>query len=414
MNRIKLFTIIVVLLFLINIISLSFILLDFRVIKSPETIVEVNIKNITENKIIIETIITISNPNVFDFSIKDLKISTYTDKGFEVGSLKIKGGDISSSQSKVFSTTDSFSFNGHDFKNLRTKIDGDVGVKIFSLFEKNIPLDITVLTSVEKIFDDLKSPVVNLDVVFEELNYNGINFTSKINFYNPNNFEMYVDNLSIKIENIHGQVGILNIDSDKIKSNGFSIIKSSGSISYDAIDSGKLFLNLTGKAGVRAGGIEQHLDVFAFSSVEMPKISDFIFQNEQIEFILPVQFNFKALGVESSIGFSMYNPSQIELIGENLVCRIYRLDGEDKHLLAEKNMASCEFKPRQRVCVQTKLLVPYWKFFTTGSGQIIPDSLILGIEGDLSIYGTSQRFPISLEAYVDPNILNPSEFDFDE
>ncbi len=414
MKRKKVLTILLILLLLINIISLSFIFFDFRVIKSPKTIVEVNVKNITDDEIELETIFRIKNPNVFDISVKNLKITTFTKNDFEIGILKIKGGDINSGDSKVFTSTDVFGFNGHDFKKLRTKITTDIGVKIFGFFEKNIPIDVTVLTNVEDVVNNLKAPVINFDVEFDDLNKNGANFTTEISFFNPNSFQIYVENLNLSIENSDKKTGFLSLKDDEIRSEGYSTITSSGSISYDTIDAGRLFLNLTGTAGVRVGGIVQYLDISAVSTVDIPKISDFVFNGERIDFDLPVQFEFKALGVVSTVGFKIYNPSNIPLVGENLVCSIFRLDGEDKHLLAEKNMESCPINPTQRVCVKTELLVPYWRFFTSGSGQIVPDKLILGIDGDLSIAGTSQTFPISVEAYVDPHLLNPKDMIFEE
>lgn len=414
MKRKKIFTMLLLILFLINIISLSFIFFDFGVIKSPETIVEVNIKNLTEDEIQLETIVRIKNPNVFDISVKNLKITTFTEDNFEIGILKIDGGEINSGNSKVFSSSNVFGFDGHDFKELRTKISTDIGVKIFGMFEKKIPMDINVLTNVENVVNNLKTPVVNFNVEFDDLNKNGANFTTEISFFNPNSFQIYVDNLNLSIENSNEKTGFLSLKGNQIKSNDYSTITAKGNIPYTAIDAGKLFLNLTGIVGVQAAGIKQDLDITAVSTIGIPKISEFIFKGERIDFDLPVQFEFKVLGVISTVGFKIYNPSNIPLFGENLVCSIYRLDGENKHLLSEKHMETCKIKPSQRVCVRTELFVPYWRFFTSGSGQIIPDKLILGIDGDLSVAGTSQSFPITLEAYVDPHLLNPKDIIFEE
>jgi LEA14-like dessication related protein len=414
MKRKKLLTILLVSLFLINIISLSFIFFDFKVIRSPETIVEIKVKNITDDEIQIETIVRIKNPNVFDISIKNLKITTFTEDNFEIGILKLDGGDINSGDSKVFSSSDVFGFDGHDFKRLRTKINTDIAVKILGFFEKSIPLDVTVLTNVEDVVNNLKAPVINFDVEFDDINKNGANFTAEISFFNPNSFQIYVDNLNLSMENSNVRTGFLSLKGNEIRSNGYLTITAEGDISYKTIDAGRLFLNLTGIAGVRIGGIEQDLDISAISTVDIPRISEFVFNGERIDFDLPVQFEFKALGVVSTVGFKIYNPSKIPLVGENLVCSIYRLDNGDKHLLSEKNMESCPIAPYQRVCVETELLVPYWRFFTSGSGQIVPDKLILGIDGDLSIANTSQNFPISVEAYVDPHLLNPKDIIFEE
>ncbi len=413
-NKKKFLTLALVLLLLINIVSLSFILFDFGVIKSPETTVQVTIKNITLDEIIIESIIKVKNPNSFDISIKDMKISTFSNDGFKIGILEVKGGDIKSGKSRVFKNTDSFAFQGHDFKILKTKIDGNVGVKLFGIFEKKIPLDIKILTSVEKVIDDFKIPQISLDADFVDLNPSGMNFTCEINVVNPNDYKLYLQNVIISVENSYNRLSNIIFKDGAVKPNDISLFRVNGSVSYEALDVGTLFLKLTGVAGIRFGGIEQFLNVSTSASLVIPNISDFIFQGERIDFDLPVQFKVRLRGVESTVGFKIYNPSNIPLLGENLICSIYRLDGENKHLLDEKKMDSCPIGPHNRVCVKTKLLVPYRRFFSSGSGQILPDKIILGIDGDLSIAGTNQSFPVSLEAYVDPNIFNPSDVIFEE
>ena len=57
------------------------------------------------------------------------------------------------------------------------------------------------------------------------------------------------------------------------------------------------------------------------------------------------------------------------------------------------------------------MTIPYLKFFLTGSLKILPDWIILRIDGNFSIAGTRQAFPISLNAYVDPHLIKNSNTD---
>ena len=50
----------------------------------------------------------------------------------------------------------------------------------------------------------------------------------------------------------------------------------------------------------------------AVLSIEHPDIIDFIFQNEKIMFFIPVQFKLRIDGIHSTVGFKIYNPSNLK------------------------------------------------------------------------------------------------------
>ncbi len=79
-------------------------------------------------------------------------------------------------------------------------------------------------------------------------------------------------------------------------------------------------------------------------------------------------------------------------------------------LLGDKNMDPCELVPRNIVCVKTQVLISYLTYITKMPGKILPDWLVIKIHGDFSIAGTRQAFPITLNAYIDPNLINQKEF----
>jgi hypothetical protein len=105
----------------------------------------------------------------------------------------------------------------------------------------------------------------------------------------------------------------------------------------------------------------------------------------------------------------MYNPSEIPLEGRDLVCKLYRVDGEQMTLLGEKNMDACKIAPNDRVCVKSEIVIPYLKYLLSKPFRILPDWIVLNIEGHFSIAGTRQEFPISLNAYVDPTLVREKE-----
>jgi hypothetical protein len=80
-------------------------------------------------------------------------------------------------------------------------------------------------------------------------------------------------------------------------------------------------------------------------------------------------------------------------------------------LLGQESMEICTIAPQERICVKTQIIIPYSKYLFSGSLKLIPDWIILKIEGDFHIAGTKQAFPIALNAYVDPNVIKQKEFD---
>ena len=165
-------------------------------------------------------------------------------------------------------------------------------------------------------------------------------------------------------------------------------------------------MKLLGVAGIKIAGVYKKINLTADASIIIPDIKYFIFGGEPIDFQIPVQFKLTLKGILSNVGFKMYNPSNFSLIGKDLLCSLYRLDGEEKSLLGQKTMEVCTIDPRGIICVRTNITIPYFKFLTAGKGKILPDWIILRIEGDFYIAGTRQSVPISLNAYVDPNVIN--------
>ena len=169
-------------------------------------------------------------------------------------------------------------------------------------------------------------------------------------------------------------------------------------------------MDLKGTAGAKIAGINQNISFSADASFKIPKIKEFIFNNDTIDFGLPLQFKFKLNGILGTVGFRMYNPSNVPLLANNLVCRVYRLDGDNITLLGREIMDTCQIAPRNRICVKTQILIPYKKFLLSGSKKILPNFIILRIDGDFSIDGTKQVFPISVNGFVDPHLFKNTEF----
>ena len=79
-------------------------------------------------------------------------------------------------------------------------------------------------------------------------------------------------------------------------------------------------------------------------------------------------------------------------------------------VLAQKEMDPCEVEHERIVCIKTQMIIPYLTYLFSDPGKLLPDWIILNIQGEFSIAGTRQAFPISLNAHVDPHLIRNSDF----
>ena len=401
--------ILLIILIFINLIIASFFILDIQAFEAPDTHIHIDIIEINSNEIKFQTNLDISNPNSFDLSVNNLEVITYSEKNKEIGRLKIKGGNVPGDGTKTFSSDGSYNFKEEDFQVLKNTISGRISVNLLGIFTKSIPIEITVTTSVQNLLDDIDPPEVNIITGFDEITEKGIDFTAGINVKNPTKFQYTIKKLNLEILTDSGnQVGSFTLKGDTIQPNENMTFTSNGSILFDFLDANILIFDVNIEAGAKIAGINKTISVSTESSVTIPDIIDFIFQNEHVTFFLPVQFKLKLDGIHSTVGFKIYNPSNVSLIGQNLVCSMYRLDGEEMTELKEKEMETCQISPQKLVCIKTEFIIPYLNFIISGN-KILPDWIILKIEGDFALAGTRQALPISLNAYVDPAFIKEKE-----
>jgi LEA14-like dessication related protein len=412
LNKKNIITIILIILILINIIVAILIFSDIQIIKSPETDIELKVIDISANDLTLEIKMKMHNPNSFEISIEDFNIKSIDNNGNIIGEIIIKGGIISSNNTETFIETDEINFEKNsDFKILHNKITGKIGVKFLGFIKKTIPIELNVITSLEEIIDNIEIPDINLEFGFKDLTKEGLEFTAGINIYNPNNIGLTINELTLNaINDNNEQVGNFKISGGEIKPKDRSNFTSNGVLLYSFIDTQKLILKLNGDASLKIAGMNKSISISTEMSVILPDIKDFIFKNESMIFYIPVQFKLTLQGIESTIGFKFYNPSNVTIITRNINCSIHRVDGDKKTQLGIKSMESCIINPQQEICIKSLILIPYIEYLNAGNWKLIPNWIVLTIEGDLAIAGTRQVFPISLNAFVNPNLFQNQEF----
>lgn len=397
-------------LIIFNGIIAGFLVYDIQVFQPPQTSVFIEVLGVNSEEILLNAKINITNPNPFQLSVTNFQVLTMTLSDIEIGNIIIPGGTINSTSTQTFTAEERFKFNGLDFNLLKNTVSSTIGINILGIIQKTIPFEIVVITSIQELLNTLKPPEITVTATFDEITEEGLSFSAELDVFNPNTFEFSIEDLVLNITTEKDiDVGNLIIHGNTVEPKETQTFLATGVVDFDVLDAEMLFFKIQGRAGARVGGIEKSIPFTMAASFEIPSISDFILLNNDIEFAIPLQFRCTINGILGTIGFNIYNPSNITLVGSNLICKLYRLDAGQETLLAEKEMESCEIEARNRICIRTELLISYRDFFNFRFGHLLADWIILRIEGDFSLLGTRQVIPIALNAFVDPHIFRNSE-----
>jgi LEA14-like dessication related protein len=263
-----------------------------------------------------------------------------------------------------------------------------------------------IVYSVEETIEDLNIPEITLETEFKKLTEEGLEFSVSVNIFNPNNFELKIDDfLLVVLTDENNNVGSLTIGGGIVKSQTSSTFKSRGIVSFEVFDAEVLIFSIDGDATLKILDYEKTLSLSTDMEVFIPNIKDFIFNNEAVNIEILVQLKIRLRGLLAIVGFKVFNPSEITITGKNLVYRIFRLDDDTKTLLVEQDMDSFEISPKTEILVDKEILISYRKFFFSAGFKLLPNWIIVQVEGDLSIAGTRQLLPISINAYFDPHLI---------
>jgi len=293
---------------------------------------------------------------------------------------------------------------------MKNEVNSKKILKIFLIVAILVSITVTeyflIASSVEEIIEDIKIPEITVETEFEKLTEEGLEFSVSVNIFNQNNFELKIDEFSlVAITDENNNVGSLTIDGGTVKPETSSTFKSKGIISFEAFDAKVLIFSIDGDATLKIVNHVKTLSLSTDMKVFIPDIADFIFHNEAINIEILLQLKIKLRGVLAIVGFKVFNPSEIPIIGKNLVYRIYRIDDDSPTLLVEQNMDPYEISPKTEILVNEEILITYRKFFLSAGFKLLPNWIKIQVEGDLSIAGTRQTLPISINAYFDPHLI---------
>lgn len=402
-GKLKIWSIILIIaLLIVNLTASAFIFIDLKVMDAPDTTIKIDIVELNPEEAVIYHSIEIFNPNKFDMIIEDFQVITTTKEGDEVARINIEGGTITSNEKRTFSGSDEIAFSGDGYSVLTSKISGIIGVEILGFFKKTLPLSVNIETSAEDIIDNIHSPIIHIWGDFKEITTKRVDFAATVEVYNPNTFEIYIEDLRALIETETGKnVGNLEVEGGTIPAKDSVSLDGSGYVLVEALNAESLNVNMSSVAGVKIAGVRKSVSYTVRSHINIPKIEDIINLDVPTDATLRSNLRATPRGFVSKITLELSNPNKIGILAKDIVFSIYRVDNNEEELIASCSIPEGIAQPEDKLSVETEIPLPSRKLvFSLGKG-FLPDSLLITVRANVTIPGLDQHVWIGLKGYQD-------------
>jgi LEA14-like dessication related protein len=400
--RKTIFTIILAVLFVVNIVLAAFIFIDIQVLTFPQTTIRVDITEINSNEVIITHNLDIYNPNSFDMILKDFQIVMTTPEGEEVTNLTIDGGSIPGQSYRNYTGGGVITMKGELSGLLSSKITGIVGLNILGIVTKTIPLELTVLTSLEEALTKISIPTIIVRAEFGNITRDAINITTYLDVFNSNPFGMFIDTFILNITTETGEsVGSFNIAGVEIPAQNDVTLEGTGSVYITALNAKKLFITLTAEAGANIAGISKSLPITAAIEITIPDLNEYIPSDVPLELSLGVDLERTRGGLKGNMTLEVYNPTKIPLVASDIVVFYYTVKNKQKYYVADGGLGSVELTPEGTTVLYGDIVLLYSKLLSFTGGKLLPDMVFAQLRTNITLPGVTLKIPVAIGTYID-------------
>ena len=381
--------------------------LNIQLMETPEILIKVEVTEVNSEEAILHTTIDIDNPNGFEIVAKNLEVVTTTQDGYEVARVTFKGGEIGSHKKKTFTEDVSVAFNGYSPELLTSKITGEVGANTLFI-QKTIPLNIGVVTSIENLINELAAPSMNVMAEFVEITTEGINLTAAIDIYNPNTFDIYIENISTEIVTETGKkVGDVDIIGGVIAAKDYLQLNSSGTIFFEALNAEKLVINMSGIAGAKIAGFKKNLSFNIQTRIMVPDLEELLLSKDKPTILsIKVDEKLTLKGIVFYVSMEINNSYKVNLLVKDIVSRVYTADDDKHHLIGEnEKVEDILAEVGASGLSECEVLVPFSNLFPI---RWSTDWIMVSVSGNVTIKGVNQSVYLEVRGYHDIHLFRQS------
>lgn len=402
--------VILVLLLIINSIAATFLFIDIQVLSFPDTTIRIDVVEIDSDEIMIRHHLQLYNPNSFEMILKDFQIVVRTTEGEEVTNLTIPGGSVSSQSHQNFTGSGLIAMKGSLSGLLSSTITGVVGLNIFGIMKKTIPLELTVLTSLKEAVQKIAIPKITIGAEFGTITRHAVEVKTTLEIENPNPFGMFITSFILNITTETGKnVGSFTITGSEIPAESSVSLHGNGSVKIEALNARILNIALSAEAGVNIAGISKALPVAANIKIAIPDLTEFIPPDKPLELSLGVDLQRARGGLKGNMTLEVYNPTKIPLIASDIVVLYYGVKNDQKYYVAEGTLGLSELVPGETIHLYGDILLRYMKLLNFSGRGFLPDMVFAQLRANISLPGVTLTIPVAIGTYIDFEPFRPSK-----
>jgi len=401
--------IILALLLIIDIIATTLIFIDIQVMTFPQTTIRIDIIEINSDEILIHHNLQLYNPNSFEVILQNFQIIATTTTGEEVTNITLDGGSIPGQSNRSFTANDHIIMKGNLSELLTSKVTGIVGVNLFGIIKKTIPLEVTVLTSLREALEKISLPTMLVRTEFKNITRDGLELIVEIDVTNSNPFDFFINNFILDITTETGtNVGNFIIPGSQVPAETLVTLHGSGSVMIEAVDAKKLFIALDAEAGVNVAGTTKVLPLSSEIEITIPDLNEFVPLDKYLELELKPDLQLTSGGIKSNMTLEAINPTKIPFYLSDIVVVYYGVTDNQKYYIAEASLGSGEYVPEATTFFYGETVLLYSKLISLDEKQILPDWIFAQLKVNVSLSGTHLSAPLSIGTYVDLQPLRPT------
>mgnify|MGYP006277305637 CR=1 FL=1 len=402
----KLFSVIIIFLFLFNV---TFVIYPFSLlntIETPETNLKITIYELNSTSACINSSFFMDNPNDFSINLKNMKIDTILPNGQSIGQLNIFEQQLPPKKEIEFHENFNVCFHGQNPQLLHTEVTGEIEASI-GLFKTNLPLTISVDTDMKNIINDVQVPVIHSNIKVDELNKNNVAISLQLDSYNPNSFDMDITNISVTITTDNGnKMGMVTTNDAFLSAKSYKTVNGSGTILLNTLNAEYLLVNISMDTKVIIAGFIKESPLQITSKVDLPDLDTLLSTSFPTDVIIQGDYHPSLHGLIDDITFIVRNPNNVEYTLKDIQVNIYRIDNDKKTLIGNGTIEPGLIQANSSTSLSGEVLIPYRKILIPPLGtRILPDWLEVSIRANATIKGLQNYMWVGMIAYQDFNPL---------
>jgi LEA14-like dessication related protein len=396
------FTLIVIILILINLIVGAFLFADIRMIELPETTITIDLQEISTEELVLQVSLGVANPNDFTIRIDDLEIVTTTLQGTELDRFTLPGGGIPAHANRTFTAQDHITFDGELPEQLISSITGDISLVFLGLIKKSLSLNMHIVTRLDTIIDELAMPSITIMTDLSDISQEGVTITGAIHLQNHNPFNLSLTDLEVTMETNTGETpGFLNVTDGIIPSQDTLTLHMEGFLEMETLNAETFTITISGTVGATIANITKSLPLATTVEVQLPDLEDLFSSQVLTDVIIRGDFKATVKGILDTVELELQNPHKIDLVTTDIEVSIYRVDNNETHLLGRGKLGDEIFAANNTTILKGELLIPYSQFFQFNGFRLLPDYILVTVSGNVSIPGVDQSLWIGISGYQD-------------